>query len=142
MAFFRHIAVAAVLAAIAMPAMAAEQLTVYRSPSCGCCLGWVKYLKVKGFDATVETSDDMGAVKARLHVPGDMQSCHTAVIAGYVVEGHVPVEAIVKLLAERPAVTGIAAPGMPQGSPGMSGAKEHFEVYSFGPSGVAPFMAF
>ncbi len=77
-----------------------------------------------------------------MQVPADMQSCHTAVIAGYVVDGHVPVEAIAKLLADKPHVTGIAVPGMPGGSPGMSGPKEPFTAYAFGPDGKTVFMNF
>ena len=138
----RSAALATMLSLIAVPALAAELATVYRSPSCGCCEAWVAYLKTNGFDATVISTDDLGGVKAKMHVPADMQSCHTALIGGYVVEGHVPVEAIAKLLAEKPQVTGIAVPGMPGGSPGMSGPKEPFTVYAFGPSGKTDFMRF
>ena len=135
-------AFALMLSVIAVPALAAELATVYRSPSCGCCQAWVAYLKSNGFDATVVSTDDLGAVKEKMHVPADMQSCHTAVIAGYVVEGHVPIEAIIKLLGEKPQITGIAVPGMPEGSPGMSGPKESFTAYAFGPQGKAVFMRF
>jgi hypothetical protein len=139
---YRSTALALMLSVIAVPALAAELATVYRSPSCGCCEAWVAYLKTKGFDATVVSTDDLGAVKEKMHVPADMQSCHTAVIAGYVVEGHVPVEAIIKLLAERPQIAGIAVPGMPGGSPGMSVPKEPFTAYAFGPQGKTVFMRF
>lgn len=138
----RSTALALMLSPIAVPALAAELATVYRSPSCGCCEEWVSYLKSKGFDATVISTDDLGAVKENMHVPADMQSCHTALIGGYVVEGHVPVEAIAKLLAEKPQVTGIAVPGMPGGSPGMSGPKEPFTTYAFGPQGKTMFIRF
>jgi hypothetical protein len=139
---YRSTALALMLSLIAVPALAAELATVYRSPSCGCCEEWISYLKSNGFDATVVSTDDLGAVKEKMHVPADMQSCHTAVIAGYVVEGHVPVEAIIKLLGEKPQITGIAVPGMPGGSPGMSGPKESFTAYAFGPRGKAVFMRF
>jgi len=125
-----------------MPALAAELATVYRSPGCGCCEESVAYLKANGFNATVISTDDVFGVKAKMRVPADMQSCHTALIGGYVVEGHVPVEAIAKLLAEKPPVTGIAAPGMPGGSPGMSGPREPFTVSAFGPTGSTEFMRF
>lgn len=105
---------------------------VHKSPSCGCCGGWIAYLEQHGWQVTVKDTDAMDEVKARLGVPAEAHSCHTAEIAGYVVEGHVPVEAIDKLLAERPKVTGIASPGMPQGSPGMSGPKEPNVVVTFG----------
>jgi len=139
---YRPTALALMLSVVSVPALAAELAVVYRSPSCGCCEEWISYLKSKGFDATVISTDDVAAVKENMRVPADMQSCHTALIGGYVVEGHVPVEAIAKLLAEKPHVTGIAAPGMPQGSPGMSGPKEHFTVYAFGPLGKTVFMRF
>ncbi len=133
---------ALMLSLIAVPALAAELATVYRSPSCGCCEEWVAYLKSNGFDATVVPTDDLSAVKAKMHVPAEMQSCHTALIGGYVVEGHVPVEAIAKLLAEKPQIMGIAVPGMPEGSPGMPGPKEPFTAYAFGPQGKTAFMSF
>lgn len=132
----------AALVSWAAPSLAGEAMTVYRSPSCGCCGGWVDYMKTKGHESRVVMLEDVIPTKERLKVPEAMQSCHTAVIEGYVVEGHVPVEAIDKLLKERPKVTGIAAPGMPQGSPGMSGAPEPFTVYAFGPDGAKPFMRF
>lgn len=138
----RHLLAAGLLCLSAFPVLAGEAITVYKSPACGCCEGWVDYMKAKGFDATVVESDDMDAVKQRLHVPDAMQSCHTALIGGYVVEGHVPVEAIARMLKEKPKATGIAAPGMPQGSPGMSGTKEPFAVYLFGEQGAQPFMKF
>jgi hypothetical protein len=138
----RTAAYALMLSLIAVPALAAELATVYRSPSCGCCEAWVAYLKSNGYDATVVSTDDLGAVKQKMHIPANIQSCHTALIGGYVVEGHVPVEAIAKLLAEKPRITGIAVPGMPGGSPGMSGPKEPFTAYAFGPAGETVFMRF
>lgn len=128
------------VASMAAPAVAGEPMTVYRSPQCGCCGGWVDYMKAKGYEPKVVMLDDPSVAKQRLKVPENLESCHTAVIDGYVIEGHVPAEAVSKLLAERPKVTGLSAPGMPQGSPGMSGAAQPFTVYAFGPDGVAPFM--
>lgn len=130
------------LGAWVLPALAGEAMTVYRSPSCGCCGGWVDYMKTKGHESRVVMLEDMEPTKERLKVPEDMQSCHTAVIDGYVIEGHVPAEAVDKLLKERPKVTGLAAPGMPQGSPGMSGTPAPFTVYAFGPDGTKPYMRF
>lgn len=128
--------------ALAVAAHAAEPMTVYKAESCGCCASWVDYMKDHGRPAKIVSMDDVSPVKERLKVPAEMQSCHTAMIDGYVIEGHVPAEAIDKLLAERPKVTGLAAPGMPQGSPGMSGARQPFTVYTFGPDGAKPFMRF
>lgn len=120
------------------PAVAAE-VEVWKSPLCGCCGGWVDYMKANGYAVKVHETDDMDTVKKGLGVPEDAWSCHTATLGGYVIEGHVPVEAIDKLLAAKPKVTGIASPGMPQGSPGMSGAKEPNVVVTFGGGRIGPF---
>lgn len=109
---------------------------VYRSANCGCCGQYIAYLKQKGItveEKIVGNEDaDLGAVKQQFAVPPQLQSCHTMRIGDYTVEGHVPISAIVKLLAEKPPVAGIALPGMPIGSPGMPGAKSgSFEVRSF-----------
>lgn len=136
-----HIAIALALALIATPALAAE-LTLYKNPSCGCCQGWAEYMQGQGWKTKVVDVDEIERIKRRHGVPARMESCHTAIIDGYVVEGHVPVAAIDKLLKERPRATGLSAPGMPQGSPGMSGTPEPFVVYLFGPDGAKPFMRF
>lgn len=107
-------------AALFAPAvMAANALDVYSDPSCGCCGAWVHYMRAQGYTVAVHQDQPMAAVKARFGVPAAAMSCHTAVIDGYVIEGHVPVEDIRRLLAERPDARGLAAPGMPAGSPGM-----------------------
>jgi hypothetical protein len=105
---------------------------VHKDPDCGCCEGWVDHLRANGFVAKVVDTRTLNRVKARLGVPQDLYSCHTAELGGYVIEGHVPVAAIQKLLAEKPTATGLAAPGMPLGSPGMSGEPEEFDVILFG----------
>lgn len=110
-------------------AASARSMTVYRSPDCSCCHVWADIARREGW--TVATVDvlDMTEFKARHGVPVDAQSCHTAVIDGYVVEGHVPLAAVDRLLADRPEIDGIALPGMPAGSPGMGGvAAAPFEV--------------
>jgi hypothetical protein len=98
---------------------------VYKSPTCGCCDGWIEYLQGAGFRVIARDTTDVGAVKRRLGVLPSLESCHTATVAGYVVEGHVPSDAIERLLEERPAIVGIAVPGMPAGSPGMEGAQPY-----------------
>jgi len=104
---------------------------VYYSPQCGCCGEYVNYLKSSGVDVRTLLVKDMAAVNERLNIPRQLWSCHTSVVEGYFVEGHIPLEAVKKLLAERPAVDGIALPGMPGGSPGMGGFKtEPFTIYS------------
>lgn len=117
MARWACLAVALVLVVIGGVAAAQRPrpvIEVYKSPTCGCCANWVKHLQQNGFDAKVTDVEDMTAVKAKLDVPGRMQSCHTGVVNGYVVEGHVPAADLQRLLKERPAgVRGLAVPGMP-----------------------------
>lgn len=110
------------LALIAPLAQAATPVTLYKSPTCGCCEEYVKYLQANGFVVKAINSDDMNRVKHDNHV-GNLGSCHTALIDGYVVEGHVPVAAIQKMLKQRPKIVGISAPGMPANSPGMGEMK-------------------
>ncbi len=104
-------------------AKAAAEVTVYKSPWCGCCGQWVEHLRNNGFDVTVRTVEDLDPVKARYGIGPALESCHTAVVGDYVVEGHVPAADIRRLLAERPAARGLAAPGMPGGAPGMESAE-------------------
>jgi len=109
-------------------------MTVYKTPTCGCCKAWVDHVKAAGFRVDVRDMENpqVAAVKAEHGVPGDLHSCHTALVGGYVVEGHVPAPVIRKLLAERPKVQGIAVPGMPMGSPGMEGPySENYDVLAF-----------
>ncbi len=121
----------------------ARTVVVHRSPACGCCHEWAAFLSAAGWQVTTVDEADMTAFKTRLAVPDEAWSCHTAIIDGYVVEGHVPLAAIEDLLARRPAITGIALPGMPAGSPGMGGGQqEPFEVLSFGADGVDAFGSY
>lgn len=112
-------------------------ITVYKSPTCGCCKEWVDHLQTEGF--TVKTNDvmDMNQIKEQFGVPGSLSSCHTAVVEGYVVEGHVPAVDIKQLLQERPNVTGLTVPGMPVGSPGMEqgGRPDPYNVLAFNKQG-------
>jgi hypothetical protein len=114
------------------------RVVVTKDPSCGCCSGWVEHVRAAGFAVEVIESSDLAPIKTRLGVPARLASCHTAEIGGYVLEGHVPAAAVKRLLAERPAATGLAVPGMPVGSPGMEvpgSPEERYEVIAFGPSG-------
>lgn len=141
---FRH-AVALVLACTAFAtipagaqAPAAPKMTVYKSPSCGCCAKWVEHMRQAGFDLTVNDVPNVGEVKAAHHVPADAQSCHTALVGGYVIEGHVPADVVKQLLKEQPPIVGIAVPGMPIGSPGMEGdgsTKQAYNVVAFDKAG-------
>ena len=128
----------------AMPAAAAEPvITVHKDPSCGCCSGWVQHLQKAGFPTEVIETRDLDAVKTRLKIPDDLAACHTAEVAGYVIEGHVPARALKRFLAEKPDATGLAVPGMPVGSPGMEGGMpERYDVVLFGPNGRRTYMSF
>ena len=99
--------------------IAGPLITVYKSPNCGCCVKWVEYLQNEGFEVKAVNRDDLSSTKQRAGVPPEMSSCHTALVDGYVIEGHVPAQAIRKLLKERPDTRGLAVPGMPANSPGM-----------------------
>src|SRR5215203_6176000 len=117
------------------PADASQKVTVYKTSSCGCCRLWVDHLKSNGFDVQSMdvSSADVRAVSKAAGLPDDGSSCHTAKVGNYVVEGHVPASDIHRMLKEKPAIAGIAAPGMPMGSPGMEqgGAKEAYDVMAF-----------
>lgn len=118
--------------ALAGGSEALAELLVYKTPTCGCCTGWVEHLEANGFEAETRDLRSLTAVKMEVGVPPAMASCHTALVEGYVIEGHVPAEAIDRLLAERPDVAGLAVPGMPIGSPGMEGPNpEPYTVYAF-----------
>ena len=107
----------------------AASMTMFKSPSCGCCGKWVEHVEKHGFTVKTVAHEDMAAVKQRLKVPANVASCHTAVVGGYLVEGHVPVSDIKRLLATKPKVRGIAVAGMPMGSPGMEHGN-HREPYA------------
>jgi len=128
----------AVAAAEALP-----ELVVYKTPTCGCCTAWVDHLRAAGFPVRTVEVEDTGAIAARYAVPGQLRSCHTAIVEGYAVEGHVPARDIRRLLAERPAIAGIAVPGMPAGSPGMEmgGRRDPFTVVAFTRDGRASAFA-
>jgi len=113
----------------AAPVLASE-ITVYKSPTCGCCSKWVKHLKDNGFDVIAKDVRDVVPYKIRGGVTQELASCHTAFVDGYVIEGHVPARDIKRLLQERPAAKGLAVPGMPAGSPGMEQGyrKDPYEV--------------
>jgi hypothetical protein len=120
-------------------ASAEKAMLVFRDPSCGCCHAWAEIARAAGYDVELRDHQDMPGLKQRLGVPQQLASCHTAQIAGLVIEGHVPVEDVARLLAERPpGITGIAVPGMPLGSPGMEvpdGTKQPFKVMAFDAAG-------
>src|SRR5690606_27461176 len=111
-------------------AVAAEAVTVYKTPWCGCCHEWAEALEQAGHAMKTVDLEDLTQVRRQAGVPSDMLSCHVAAAGGYFLEGHVPLEAIGTLLSERPDIAGLAVPGMPQGSLGMGGEPEPYEVYA------------
>lgn len=112
-------------------------IVVYRSPTCGCCSKWLDHLKKHQFNVEDIVTDDMAAIKKKYGVPGNLSSCHTAIVEGYVIEGHVPAGDIKSLLKMKPKVTGLSVPGMPAGTPGMEmgGKKDPFQVVAFDKEG-------
>lgn len=119
-------------------------MTVYKSPTCGCCTDWVDYVEEHDYTVEVEMVDDIAVVKNEHNIPQSVWSCHTALVDGYIVEGHVPIAEIERLLTERPAVMGIAVPRMPIGSPGMEIAgspAEPFDVVTFDTTGITEVFA-
>ena len=125
---------------------ASPAISVKKDPWCGCCTGWTRHLEQAGFAVGVEEIEEMEAVKDNLGVPAELRSCHTATIDGYVIEGHVPAEAIFALLDQRPQIRGLAVPGMPIGSPGMESPAgsdpDEYDVMAFDGSGDFVFMRF
>jgi hypothetical protein len=123
------------LARAANPALPA--ITAYRNPGCGCCEKWAEMLQQNGFPLTMADDADLATRKTNAGVPGDLAGCHTAFMGDYVIEGHVPVTDIMRLVIEAPKIRGIAVPGMPMGSPGMETeqAAEHYDVVAFSADG-------
>lgn len=115
----------------------ANQIVMYKNPGCGCCTAWGDHMEQAGFTVTEKPTGELAGIKADLGVPYNMGSCHTALVDGYVVEGHVPVKEVKKLLEERPDAIGLAVPGMPVGSPGMEQGNrtEPYDVILFDEEG-------
>jgi hypothetical protein len=119
-----------------------EQITVYKDRSCSCCKKWIAHLQANGFKVEVHEVDATAPYQKQYHVPDNLVSCHTAVVSGYTLEGHVPAREIQKLLAERPKIQGLAVPGMPVGSPGMEGPRSQaYSVVAFNDDGQTSIYA-
>jgi hypothetical protein len=111
-------------------------ITVYKDPNCGCCKSWIEHLIKHGYRVDAKDTSEMAEIKRTLGVPDDLTSCHTGVVNGYLIEGHVPAADIARLLKEKPKIAGLAVPGMPMGSPGMEGPRtDHYKVLSFDKAG-------
>ena len=122
------------VAGFAVQAEPLPEMTVYRSPTCSCCEKWLAHVKAEGFAVKDIVTDEMQAIKEQHGVSPELASCHTALVGGYVVEGHVPASDIKTLLKNKPTVKGLSVPGMPVGTPGMdmNGKKGTYDVVSFG----------
>ncbi len=130
-------------AVLLMPTPAtAGKLFVYKDPSCQCCGQWARHMRQNGFTVSVNNVEDMDAIKADAGIPEAMESCHTAFIDGYVIEGHVPARDVRRMLDKRPAIKGLAVPGMPQSAPGMDIPEyEPFSVLAFDAKGMTGVFA-
>jgi len=129
-------------AALSTSAPKQTKITVYKDPSCGCCKNWIAHLVKHGYTVDAKDTPAMTEVKRTLGVPEPLTACHTAVINGYLIEGHVPAADIAKLLQQKPKVAGLAVPGMPMGSPGMEGGqRQHYQVLSFDKNGKTKVFA-
>ena len=118
---------------LAAPSWSAEEdrhVTLYKEPQCGCCESYADYLQKRGFMVSIVPTHDLPLLDEKYGIPSELSPCHISLIGGYVVGGHVPIEIVNRLLAEKPAITGVTLPGMPLGSPGMTGRKtEPFKIY-------------
>ena len=144
-ALLAGLAVSVTASAVPVAAETLPKMTVTKDPGCGCCGAWVEHVRKAGFAVEVIESADVNRLKVRLGVPQALASCHTAEIGGYVVEGHVPADAIKRLLAQRPQARGLAVPGMPVGSPGMEVAgveDDPYDVLLFGSAGQTTFARY
>jgi len=128
------------LLALSTPALAEPiHAILYKNPQCRCCESYAAYLRDNGFEVEVKPTNDLAEISRKAGVPEQMEGCHTMFIDGYVIDGHVPVDVVRKLLSAKPAIAGITLPGMPAGSPGMVGAKtEQFTIYAVTKDGKAP----
>lgn len=126
------VSMALIVAASVLPS-APDEVIVFKSPTCECCSKWITHLESHGFVVESHDVSDVRPVKRKHGVPEALAACHTALVGGYVIEGHVPAEDILRLLREKPSIVGLAVPGMPRGSPGMeSRITESYEVLAFG----------
>ncbi len=119
-------------------------VTVYKTPTCGCCKKWVTHLEESGFTVKVTDLEDLSEIKQQFGVPQNLRSCHTAVVNGYVVEGHVPADVVEKMLTEKPDIAGISVPGMPIGSPGMEvegREADRYDILAFNKAGQSKVYA-
>lgn len=147
MAFWILIVVSAVSLAVIFTGKqnnSGPEITVYKSPTCGCCKKWVSHLESNGFNVHAVNTANIKSIKEEYGIPANLSSCHTAIVNGYLVEGHVPAQDIQRLLQQRPEIKGLAVPGMPAGSPGMEqgNQKVPYEVITFSDQGKTGVYAY
>ena len=124
--------ISALLAACTQQQADGPTITVYKSPDCGCCAKWATYMRKHNFNVVVRNVSNTSFIKSKYYIPAELQTCHTAVVGDYLVEGHVPADAITRMLSEKPDAKGLAVPGMPPNSPGMgSSFFKTFDVLLF-----------
>jgi hypothetical protein len=125
------------------PSAPAKEVRVFKQVGCGCCELWARHMRAAGFDVTVTEAPDLDRIKREQGVPASMASCHTSLVGGYAIEGHVPADVVQQLLTERPKVKGIVVPGMPVGSPGMEQGptKQRYSVFTFDAAGQTSLYA-
>ncbi|MFE8070237.1 DUF411 domain-containing protein [Marinobacteraceae bacterium S3BR75-40.1] len=132
----KKLTLAAITATFSLGAFAQSPITVYKTPWCGCCEGWITHLRENGFEPEVHDTQTINSIKEKVGLTRNLASCHTAFIGDYVIEGHVPARDIQRLLEEKPEAKGLAVPGMPMGSPGMEGPRsDRYAVLLFNEAG-------
>jgi hypothetical protein len=137
--FVKVMATAALIAPKGVPAAERIPVTLYKNPQCSCCESYAQYLNENGFKVELKSTNDLAEISRKAGIPEELEGCHTSFIGGYVVDGHVPVKTIRKLLDEKPTIVGITLPGMPPGSPGMNGDKTGpLTVYAVSGDGSPP----
>ncbi|WAG05670.1 DUF411 domain-containing protein [Aeromonas jandaei] len=133
---YKPLLLAMLAGTVSFSALAAEKMTVYKSKYCGCCQSWNEHMEQNGFELKVIETEQLGAVKQQYGIAPELASCHTGIVNGYVIEGHVPAADVKKLLKERPAIRGLTIPGMPQSAPGMDIPGQPYEVLSISNEGT------
>ncbi|PJG60413.1 DUF411 domain-containing protein [Aeromonas cavernicola] len=132
---YKSLLLAILAGTVSFSAVAAEKMTVYKSKYCGCCESWNKHMADNGFELEVIETEQLDLVKQQYGIAPQLASCHTGVVGGYVIEGHVPATDVLKLLKEKPAIHGLTIPGMPQSAPGMDIPGQPYQVLSISKEG-------
>ncbi|MGL6049855.1 MAG: DUF411 domain-containing protein [Aeromonas salmonicida] len=133
---YKSLLLALLAGSVSFSALAAERMTVYKSQYCGCCKTWIKHMEENGFEVKVVETEQLEPIKQQYGITPQLASCHTGVVNGYVVEGHVPAADVQKLLKEKPVIRGLTIPGMPQSAPGMDIPGQPYQVLSISHEGA------